>query len=654
MKDTNTPPASVPSGISVRAVLLGLVLTVLNVLWVTQVEVRYYMLDGSSLPLFITPVFLLLVLVALNGLTHAIMPLRRFVLRQEELLTAYLMAVVSNTFAGHDMLQNLFGQITHPYYFAPQNKWQDVFIERLPKFLFVSDPEALKFWYRGNTPPDIAAGYFVHWSVPLTLWGIFFLLLTFLFVCITVIVRKAWTENEKLAFPIIQLPLLMTEKDGAFFKNGLMWAGFAFAFATGLINGIHQLYPSVPENPWIKLYDVGQYFTTPPFNAIRSYGMQTSLYPFAIGLAYLIPLDLAFSCWFSYLLARAYFVFGRATGLDGPSAGVGWPYLKEISAGAWIGVAASIIYANRKYLANAFEGAFGGKTAEDAESAKENTRYRWAFLGLAFGAVFLLAWSYLLGIAPGTAAAFFGIFFVLSIAITRVRAEFGTPHEIVFVKPADILVTLLGTRAIGDSSLIGMQSMYWFNRGYRCHPMPNFLEGFKMGEGRKMPFAPLLGVFALAAVVSLLTTFGANYFTTYGAGATAKAAGYKWWVGNEAFAQLSGWLQAGQRPAEQSFGFFVGGLIFTAALAYLRQAYVWWPLHPTGFALGVSYAMNYFWFCVFVAWLAKLCITRYGGMDAHKRAVPFFLGLVLGDYTIGALWSLLGLYLGTPTYRVFI
>ncbi len=652
------PPTSL-SGISLRAVLIGLVLTILNVVWVTEVEVRYYILDGSSLPLFITPIFLLLVLVGINGLIGLVPALRRFCLRQEELLVSYLMAVVSNTFAGHDMLQNLFGQITHAHYFAPQNDWQELFIERLPRFLFVSDPESLKFWYRGNVPPQRAAGYWVHWSVPLALWGIFFLVLAFLFVCITVIVRKAWTENEKLSFPIIQLPLVMTEPGGAFFRNGLMWTGFAIAFTIGLVNGIHQLYPQVPENPWIKLYDVGQYFTEPPLNAIRTYGMQTSLYPFAIGLAYLIPLDLAFSCWFSYLLARAYFVFGRATGLDGPSAGQGWPFLKEISAGAWIGVAGAIVWANRKYLAYAFDRAFGTKTGgsdgfQHTDDPVEDRRYRFAFAGLALGSVFLLGWSYFLGISIWSSVLFFGIFFALSLAITRVRAKFGTPHEIVFVKPADIMVTLLGTRIIGESSLIGMQSMYWFNRGYRCHPMPNFLEGFKMAEGRRMPFAPLLGVFALAAIASLGTTFAANYFVTYSAGGQAKAIGYKWWVGNEAYAQLAGWLKSGQVPGQQSLWFFIGGLILVGILAYMRQAFLWWPLHPTGFALGISYAMNYFWFCVFVAWVAKLCITRYGGMEAHKRAVPFFLGLVLGDYAIGALWSLLGLWLGIPTYRIYI
>ncbi|WP_394793384.1 DUF6785 family protein [Armatimonas sp.] len=631
-------------GITVRAVLLGALLAALNAVWVTAVEVRYYILDGSSLPLFVTPIFLLFLLVGGNRL------LGKRKLRQEELLTAYLMAVISNTFAGHDMLQNLFGVITHPYYFAAQNHWQEVFIEKLPAGLFVRDEAALNGWYRGNIPLERMPGFLVHWIVPLTLWGLFFLTLTAHFLFITLLVRRAWTESERLAFPVIQLPLAMTEPSGQLFRQPLMWMGFGLAFLIGLVNGIHELYPQVPNAPWIKLYDVGQFFTSQPWEAIRTYGMQTSLYPFAIGLAYFIPLDLAFSCWFSYLLARGYFVVGRFSGLDGPSAAQGWPFLKEISSGAWLGVAAAILWANRRHLTVGFDAAFGkGTKTGDA---------RWdraAWLGLALTGALLAGWSvFLLNMSPVVTAGFFLVLMALSLAITRVRAEFGTPHEIVFVKPADMLVTLFGTRALGDVNLIGMQAMYWFNRGYRCHPIPNFLEGMKMAEGRKMGLARLIGAFTVAALVSLVTTYAANYIVTYDAGAQGKATGYKVWVGREAFDQLSSWIKTGQPAGSTNLYFFLGGLGVVAALAGLRNAFVTWPFHPTGFALGVSYAMNYFWLCVFVAWFTKLLLIRYGGMTAHRRAIPFFLGLILGDYTVGALWSLLSLLLGQATYKIYI
>ncbi len=627
-----------------RALTLGATLAALNALWVTLVEVRYNILDGSSLPLFVTPIFLLFVLVGVNRF------LGRFKLSQVELLIAYLMAVISNTFAGHDMLQNFFGQVTHAHYFAAQNQWQATFLDRLPKFLFVTDEAAVSAWYRGNVPPERAVGFLVHWSVPLALWGLFFLTLVFHFLCLTLLVRRAWTESERLAFPIIQLPLAMTEPNAPLFKSRTMWIGFSVAFLIGLINGVHELYPQVPNAPWIKLLDVGQNFTDQPWEAIRTYGMQTSLYPFAIGLAYFIPLDLAFSCWFSYLLARGFFVFGRAAGLDGPSAAQGWPFLKEISSGAWIGVAGAVLWSNRRHLSAAFDAAFA-PGPKDAEARQD----RFAWLGITLSGALLLGWAYfLLNISPLVAVGFFVILLALSLAITRVRAEFGTPHEIVFVKPADMLVTLFGTRAIGETNLIGMQAMYWFNRGYRCHPIPNFLEGFKMAEGRPLPVRTLLTVFGVAMVVSLLATYGANYFVTYDAGGAGKATGYKRWVGNEAYSQLHSWLRFGQQPGATNFWFFLGGLGTVALLAYLRVAFLAWPLHPAGFALGVSYAMNYFWLCVFVAWAIKFFIVRYGGMTMHRRAIPFFLGLILGDYTIGALWSLIALLLGQPTYKIYI
>jgi hypothetical protein len=654
------PDTAAPSPRLWRSLLLGTVLAAVNALWVTMVEVRYYMLDGSCLPLFITPLFLLLFLVLINVPLHRLAP--RIALRQEEMLIAYVMAVVSNTFAGHDMLQNFFGQVTHPYYFAPQNQWQDSFLSRLPPGLFVKDDAALKAWYRGNTSPEQAVGYLVHWSVPLTLWGIFFLLLVLLFASITVLFRKQWTENERLAFPIIQLPLAMTEPGGRLFKDRLMWIGFAIPFTIGTINGIAALYPSFPAIPYMKLFDVGQFFTTQPFEAIRTYGMQTNIYPFAIGLAYFIPLDLAFSCWFSYVFARAYFVFGRATGLDGPSAAQGWPFLDEISSGVWIGLAGAILWANSRYIAHAFDLAFDRTVRREivpgSEEAVEARRYRGAFLAALLSGGLLIAWTYfLLNLAPLVSVAFFAILLALSLGITRIRAEFGTPHEIVFVKPAKVLVTVFGTQAIGTTNLIGMESMYWFNRGYRCHPMPNFLEAFKMGEGknqRLMGFSPLLVVFTVAGVVSLLATYAANYFITYEAGAAGKAIGYKSWVGQEAFSQLDSWIKMGQPAGSTNLWYFAGGLFMAGLLAYLRRQFLWWPLHPAGFALGTSYAMNYFWMCVLIAWGAKWFIIRYGGMSFHRRVIPFFLGLILGDYTIGALWSLVGLLIQTPTYKIYI
>ena len=50
------------------------------------------------------------------------------------------------------------------------------------------------------------------------------------------------------------------------------------------------------------------------------------------------------------------------------------------------------------------------------------------------------------------------------------------------------------------------------------------------------------------------------------------------------------------------------------------------------------------------AWLLKLVVLRYGGLRLYRTAVPFFLGLTLGQCVVGSLWSLIGIALDIPTY----
>src|SRR5690242_3163613 len=110
-------------GITLRAILLGLLLMPVNAFWITVVEVRWYTLDGTSLPLFITPVFILFCLCLLNFALRRVSPRRA--LDQGELLAVYIMLVVGSSLAAHDIIQNLFGSIAHADRFAtPESKYQ--------------------------------------------------------------------------------------------------------------------------------------------------------------------------------------------------------------------------------------------------------------------------------------------------------------------------------------------------------------------------------------------------------------------------------------------------------------------------------------------------------------------------------------------------
>lgn len=658
--------AAATRGVTLRSVLLGLLLTVPNTFWITVVEVRWYTLDGTSLPLFITPIFFLFWLVVLNLAVRRLFPRAapRLTFSQPELLTVYIVLVVGTLLAGHDMFQNLFGAIAHADRFAtPENHWKDQFFAFLPSFWLVRDPTAIKGYYQGSVSP-YDPRYWRPFVGPLFWWGLFIGTLIGICLCLNILIRTQWSDHERLAFPIVQLPMAMTEpKDGRAGTQGAgllssraMWAGFLLAAAIDSINGLHYLFPSWPYLEMVKLYNVGQFVTAPPWNAIG--GTNISMYPFAIGLAFFVPLDLSFSCWFFFVARKLFQVFGAVAGLNAPGSGGGnFPYFEQQASGAWIAWGLTILWALRGQFRRTWSIAFRRERAAErigTVSRSQARQYRGAYVGLGLGALSLAYFTGRIGLTPWVAVLFFCLYFLLALTITRVRAELGTPHEIYFVNPRLILVTLFGSQVIGAPSLTALSVMYWFNRGYRCHPMPNQLEAMKMAESARIRQSAILWVLVIAFLWGTLVAYWANLHVTFTEGATAKAAGFKDWVGNESYGRLHGWLQTPARVNATQLSYVAGGFLLVLFLRVMRGTFLWWPFHPAGYALAVSYAMDYFWFCFFIAWVAKSLLVRFGGMKAHNAAIPFFLGLILGDYVMGSFWALYGPLQHLRTYKIYI
>jgi len=640
-------PATARRTVTLRAILLGLLLMPVNAYWVTVIEVRWYSLDGSCLPLFITPIFILFCLAVINLLLYRFAPGLAFT--QSELLVIYIMVVIGESLCGHDFVQNLFGAIGHPYRFAtPENKWETLFFHYLPRGLLVSDERALTHFYEGGA---------VWWRSenlvpmlgPLAWWGLWLMVLIFVMLCLNVLIRKPWTEHEKLAFPLIVLPLELTrgQESARFFRNRLMWIGFGVSFAIDLLNGLSAFLPQVPYLQYIKQYDLHQNLRGVPWDYAGR--MTTSLYPFAIGLAFFLPTDLSFSCWFFYVFSKLELL---GCGMIGWKAFKGMPYLNEQAGGAWVALAISGLWAARRHLLTVWRQVIG----RDAKvgDADEPLSYRFAVAGLIGGSAILIAMSMQAGMNAPTIAGFLIIFYLLSLAITRVRAEFGAPHEIYFVNPHRLMVQIAGVNTFGARNLTALSTTYWFNRCYRCHPMPNQLEAFKMTEYAAIDRRWLARTMILATGAAIIFAYWANLEVTFREGASARCMGYKSWVGWETYQRLGSWLQSPTPPDYRAMGGMVVGALVMFALKALRFHYTTLPFHPAGYALAISFAMDYFWFAFFVSWLIKVALTRYWGMKVHREGVHFFLGLILGDYVCGSIWAIIGPIAGRPNYKIFI
>lgn len=51
--------------------------------------------------------------------------------------------------------------------------------------------------------------------------------------------------------------------------------------------------------------------------------------------------------------------------------------------------------------------------------------------------------------------------------------------------------------------------------------------------------------------------------------------------------------------------------------------------------------------------MIKSVILRYLGFKGYRAALPFFFGIILGDFLIGGVWTIWGVVLGIPIHSVW-
>lgn len=155
----------------------------------------------------------------------------------------------------------------------------------------------------------------------------------------------------------------------------------------------------------------------------------------------------------------------------------------------------------------------------------------------------------------------------------------------------------------------------------------------------------------LAVLVGIPSAMWACLHLLYRDGALAECVGFAKWCGIESFDWLDSALKSGFH-LEPARWYAVGGAAtFTAFLSLMKMRFTWFPFHPLGYCIGPGLIWTCFPFLL--AWASKSLILRYGGHDGYRRATPFFLGLILGDYFMGAFWSLFGWARGVLAYQIF-
>jgi len=622
-------------GVTLRAVLIALALVPINVYLVVQWETVWGTQYPTTMGIFFNAIFSVFLVIALN------LPLKTFTpksaLNQQELLTIYAMLTMAITVSGHDFSQTVFCTLGTCRWFATsENEWSSLFWKHIPQWLTVNDEKVLRGFYEGEST-FYTAQHIVGWLEPMMWWTLFLTVLAFTMLCITAIIRKQWIEREKLTYPLVHLPFEMTrgDIDNPFFKDKLLWLGFGLAAGIDLINGLNYLLPVFVQFP--LRYDLGRHFVDRPFNAIGSFPLYFN--PYAIGLSFAIPLDLLFSCWFFFLFWKAERVIGSIAGVNLP----GYPFEDQQILGAYLGIALIALWMGRKPIGQVMKRAFGAKS--NAEDSGEPMRYRTAVLGTVCGTGLLVAFSYRAGMSIGFALSFFVLYFAIAFAFTRMRAELGPPLQgIHYSGPLQLIVATVGSRRLSRQTLSAAPPYWTFTKEFRNSPMPFMLENFKLAERSGIDTRKLWKVMMLSVFVGVILTFWAFLQLSY------KWGGIGAWRGVAAYTVIERWLTRPLEVDTQFLGATAVGLVFVSINTVLRLRFLWWQLHPLGYPLAGYYHFDKLWFPFFIGWVVKWAILKHGGIQTYRKAFPFFLGLVLGEFTLGSIWGIVGLLSGKPTY----
>ena len=591
-----------------------------------------------SLPF--TVVFSVFTVILLNLGIRQMWP--KSALNQGELLTIYVMTVIGSSLSGCDVLQTLAHLISSPFYFAtPENEWKELFHAHIPDWLAVSDEKTLKGFFEGDSSFWIWENLRA-WLPRIASWTAFTLLLLFTTLCLNTIFKKQWIENEKLAYPIVRLPYEATRERGSVLRKRVFWIGFSISAFINVVNGLSFLFPQIPPIPikarWIR-------FTGKPWNAIRFFSI--SFYPFVMGIGFLMPLDLSFSCWFFFLLWKVEKVIGKALALPY------FPAQFEQTSGVWIGILIFLLWMERGYLKGVFAKIL---TGDKVESSKEPLSYRVAFTGVVLGFSCIVLFFVKAGMSPWFAVLYFLIYFALAIMITRIRAELGPPiHDLMGAGPDNMMVSIFGTRRLKAQNLTLVSLLHWINRvSYRNFPMAHQLEGFKLAEQgnintRRLSYAMMLAVF-----IGAISGFFVVLNFSYDLGSAVRLGGPARNYTMESYRRLASWLSYPTETDYRGLAYMLSGFLFSISLLIMRTTFIWFPLHPIGYAVSYWWAMSLLWFPIFLSFVIKSAILRFGGINMYRRSVPFFLGLILGEYTIGGAWSIIGIGVGKRLYTFWV
>jgi hypothetical protein len=629
--------ASPLRSITSRSVLFGLLTVIWIGCWNTYCE---YIAHTARMNISHFPMALLCTYVLIVFGNQALRQLSpSTALGRNELLVVLSMGLVGAAVPAYGLTSFFLGMISVPYYRAtPENQWAEIVHPHLPTWLTPSNEGGAMRWLFEGLPQGHGVPWDV-WVVPLFWWLALIAAITVGSVAIATILRKQWSENERVAYPMLGPPVSLADAADAPARSGLFWTrlfwvGFALVFTIKAWNIISYFVPGFPRI-WLgrQWFYFARYF--PP--------QHTGVNFFTIGFAYFANIDLLFSVVVFHLLYMNEIALSRRIGLAiTAKTGPDDPVASLQSAGAFIALVFWTFWTARQHLADVWRKAFQRDNRIDDSS--ELMSYRTAVIAFIVSVVFIALWIRSTGldwkmVIPMTVG-----LFIAYIGLGRVIAETGVVYMSMPINEAGIADLFFhptdysaGARtSITLFSAIRTQSKAMF--------MVPLIHAAKLGDLIKDSPRRLLGAIVLTLVVGV----GANILYTlhlsyaYGAFNFSDHAFTRY--PPRVYDALVNQIKDVPVMKPERYALMGAGVLIFSAMSALRYRFTWWPINPMGMIVPVGHA-KHSTMSIFLAWAAKSIILRIGGIQLYSRCRPFFVGILAGyamavflSFVVDSIW----------------
>jgi hypothetical protein len=620
-------PDAHASRIRLRALALIFVTQILLISWVSDSEIArgVYLICYSLM----MPTVLYLVVVS---------ALRRWLpLSRAELLLGYIVLTATIPIIGFGGIRFLLPGLGYlPYYAGAEPGWSR-YLGPWARLPVLHDAGAVQGLFRGGPVPWTA------WAAPIAFWSLYLLLLSGIWLGLGALLHRIWVRQERLVFPIAALPLEVMEPKVSLVRRPLFWMGFVPPMVLQSLLVLHDWYPAVPCVT-LKAIDVkDMLFTSPPWDSIPN--ISIGFYPMAIGLAYLVPSNVSLSCWVFYLLTRLSYVVATMMGVEAAGSGEArFPYPEEQAAGAWIAIGLLALWGLRRH------------GADMLRSLSSSDRRRTVRLGACAVVCALLCALMMgaVGVPPLAAVATIAIYVLYVLSGARVRAEAGSMWAFAPVVWTPFRTTA-GLSRLPAQPGLGLVSGGVFDLVHvdiRAQSLPFLMEGLKIAETAGIRWRSVILWVAVGTVTALGLGWWSGLHNFYAVGAaTGKADHYAPLKAHIAFETIHNMTT--MRPGWDSAGALaiLVGIGITLLLSTLRLRLSAFPFVPLGYALCNTLTMTSMVVPIFLAWLVKTLVQRYGGIRAYRTSVHFFIGVILGDILTQTFWTLIGRIFNVSIYQ---